>query len=195
MAELVALSQAYPSRYGVPVVRHADPTIFDKRYYTDCLGCGFCADRCCSYGVDVDLLHVDAMMARREALEAYTGVAAADWFQGDVVPGDDMPGGGTRRTNVADGACVFLDRERRGCQIHRFADEFGLDYHDLKSIVDCLFPLTVNDDTLAPADEVDDGTLVCVAQGPTLFEGLRGELTYYFGTELVAELERMRDER
>ena len=75
------------------------------------------------------------------------------------------------------------------CLIHKFCSEFGTDYHDLKSIVDCLFPLSVTDDTLYPASEVEDRTLACVGTGPTLYRGLRDELLYYFGAELVGVLD------
>ena len=67
----------------------------------------------------------------------------------------------------------------------------GLDYHDYKSIVDCLFPLVVSDRTLVPADEVDDATLVCSGQGPTLYGALRGELEFYFGPELIEALDAL----
>jgi hypothetical protein len=66
-----------------------------------------------------------------------------------------------------------------------------MDYHELKSLVDCLFPITFADGTLCPADEVTDGTLICADTGPTLYRGLRGELAYYFGEEFVSELDEL----
>jgi hypothetical protein len=113
------------------------------------------------------------------------------WFESNMIHDDEMPGGGSVRTQVKGRGCVFLEPNGRGCQIHSFCDAMGLDYHDLKSIVDCLFPLTVTDGVLCPADEVDDLTLVCVGAGPTLFEGLRGELEYYFGEGVTDMLARM----
>ena len=38
-------------------------------------------------------------------------------------------------------------------------------------------------------DEVEDGTLVCLGQGPTLYQGVRSELEYYFGPSFVEELD------
>lgn len=95
------------------------------------------------------------------------------------------------RTNTEAGACVFLNRSGRGCLLHSFAIHRGIDYRELKSMVDCMFPLSFYDDVLCPADEVDDGSLVCVGDGPSLYQGLRDTLAYYFGNALVRELDSM----
>ena len=150
---------------------------------------------CCSYGVDVDLLHRDLILERAEVLEAYVGIPRDRWFRQEIIEDHEMPGGGSVRTQVEGRGCVFLNPRGRGCTIHLFCNEMGIDYHELKSIVDCLFPLTVTDGVLAPADEVDDRTLVCVGDGETLFEGLRGELEYYFGDTAVRALETLNERR
>ncbi len=102
-----------------------------------------------------------------------------------------MPGGGVRRTRVEDGHCVFLRRDGRGCLLHAFALERGMDYHEVKSMVDCLFPLTFGDGLLGPADEILDGELVCAGQGPTLYRGVRDELRYYFGNDCIDALDAL----
>jgi len=191
VATIVELRSPVPSRYGVPVIARVDVSVFEKRYFTHCLSCTFCLDRCCSYGVDVDLLHKAEIERRGEAIEAYTGVPRDRWFADEVIEDVEMPGGGAVRTRVEDGACVFLDRQDRGCLLHRFCSDMGIDYRSVKSLVDCMFPLTVVDATLAPADEVDDRTLVCVGLGPTLYDGLREELRYYFGDALLDQLDEM----
>ena len=195
MANVLTLSTAFKSRYGAPVVEHVDLSVFRKRYFTHCLSCTFCADVCCSYGVDVDRYHMDRMEQRADALEAYTGVERGRWFTEERIEDPELPGGASARTRVVDGACVFLDRQRRGCGIHRFCDEFGGDYHDLKPMVCTLFPLCVSDATLCPADEVDDGTLVCLGTGPTLYRGVRDELRWYFGDELLEALDELEGSR
>ncbi len=144
---------------------------------------------CCSYGVDVDLLHRDRLLERADVLEAYVGVPRERWFQPDVIDDDEMPGGGSVRTAVDGRGCIFLNQDGRGCTIHMFCNEMGIDYQELKSMVDCLFPLTVNDGVLAPADEVDDRTLVCVGNGETLYRGLRDEVKYYFGDSALTTLD------
>jgi hypothetical protein len=86
---------------------------------------------------------------------------------------------------------VFLKREGRGCWIHAYCLDHGIDYHELKSMVDCLFPITFADGLLCPADEAAERSLVCTGVGPSLYRGLRSELQYYFGAPFVAELDRL----
>lgn len=86
---------------------------------------------------------------------------------------------------------MFLNRRDRGCQLHAFALEKGLDYHDLKPVLSTLFPLTFDDGVLHVMDEVEDRSLVCLGSGPTLYRGVRAELAYYFGAALVAELDEI----
>jgi hypothetical protein len=73
--------------------------------------------------------------------------------------------------------------------LHAFCLERGIDHHELKSLVDGLFPLTYEDDVLCPATEAATGELVCLETGPTLYRGMREELRYYFGDELVTVLD------
>jgi len=188
MARILSLPRAFPGRDGVPVLRRVDTTIFTARYFTHCLQCGFCHDWCCSHGVDVELPRATAILRHADALERYTGIARARWFEPTVEADPDFPGGAARRTRVEDGACVFLRRNGRGCMIHAYCLEQGLDYHDLKSIVDCLFPVTFAGDLLCASDEVVDGELVCMNQGPTLFRGAEPEIAHYFGPGCVAAL-------
>jgi hypothetical protein len=194
MPRIARLPRAFPGRDGVPVIKRVDTRIFTHRYFTHCLQCGFCHDWCCSWGVDVDLRAVDGILRHADALERYTGVARDRWFEPDVERDSRMPGGGSRRTRVEEGACVFLNRAGRGCRLHAFCLEQGLDYHELKSMVDCLFPLTFSGDRLCPSDELVERELVCVDQGPTAYEGVRQELRYYFGDECVGALDRIRDD-
>jgi hypothetical protein len=186
---IIPLARAFASRYHAPVITHVDTAIFQYRYFTHCLACSFCHDQCCEHGVDVDLYHVAAIERYAEQIESYTGIPRARWLTKRIEVDTEQPGGGALRTRVRGGACVFLRRQERGCLIHAFALDRGIDYHEIKSVVDCLFPITFADGTLCPADEVADGTLICVDEGPTLYRGLRGELAYYFGDDFVAVLD------
>jgi hypothetical protein len=56
-------------------------------------------------------------------------------------------------------------------------------------MVSSLFPVTFGSGTLLCSDELHDGTLVCAGDGPTAYEMARSELAFYFGAELVAELD------
>jgi hypothetical protein len=89
---------------------------------------------------------------------------------------------------------VFLNRSGRGCLLHAFALEQGIDHHELKSLVDGLFPLSFDEGVLGVALEAQTGELVCLNTGPTLYQGMREELRYYFGDELVTALDRLEGE-
>lgn len=188
-ATVLDLPRPFVSRYGVPLIQAVEAGIFTRRYYTHCLQCTFCHDWCCQFGVDVDLVHHERIMEHAAGIEALVGVPRGQWFEPHPDPDPELPGGGSRRARVRDGACVFLDRRGRGCHIHTYAAARGIDYHDLKSIIDCLFPLTFGDGLLCVAEEVDDGDLVCLDQGPTLYRGLREEVRWYFGDDCVAALD------
>jgi hypothetical protein len=191
MPRALRLPRPFPSRDGVPSIARVDRRIFALRYFTHCLQCGFCHDWCCQFGVDVELTRVRAIEQHAEELERYTGIPRARWFEPGIERDAEMPGGGARRTQVERGHCVFLRREGRGCLLHAFALDRGMDYHTIKSMVDCLFPLTFSDGLLGPADEILDGELVCAGQGPTLYRGVREELRYYFGDACVAALDAL----
>lgn len=189
MPSAITLPRPFPSRDGVPIIARVDTRLFTTRYFTHCLQCGFCHDWCCSHGVDVELPRAAAILRHADALEAFTGVARDRWFAPEVQHDAEFPGGGAMRTRVEDGKCVFLRRNGRGCTIHAYCLERGIDYHELKSLVDCLFPVTFEGDLLCPSDEVTDGELVCMDQGPTLYDGARPELEHYFGSACVAALD------
>jgi len=129
------------------------------------------------------------MEQHRTGLEAATGIPHAEWFTDEYEEDDAVPGGGTMRTNTNERGCVFLTPGGRGCTVHQYANDHGIDYHDIKSLVDVLFPLTYAGNLLTIADEVADGSLVCLDTGPTVYRGMRGELQYYFGDEFVKELD------
>jgi hypothetical protein len=166
-----------------------DTAIFVKSYFTQCMQCSFCNDWCCSHGVDVDEPNVARIMARAAELEAYTGILRDRWLTDEVIADAEFPGGASRRTRVEGSACVFLNRRGRGCMLHAFALSIGIDYHDLKPMVSALFPVTFAEGVLMASDEVDDGSLVCLGEGPTLYRGARAELAFYFGEALVTELD------
>jgi len=131
------------------------------------------------------------MERHREGLEAATGIPFADWFTDGYEEDDEVPGGASVRTNTTERGCVFLTPGGRGCTIHQYANDNGIDYHELKSLVDVLFPLTYEGDILTIADEVADGSLVCLDTGPTVYQGMRKELQYYFGDSFVKELDEI----
>ncbi len=188
---ILQLRNSYVSRYGTPSVFSVDTNIFVKRYFTHCMQCGFCQDSCCSFGVDVDINNVQRIEAHAEALEKYVGIQREDWFRRDFEADKEFPGGNYTRTQVINGACAFLNRKGRGCLIHSFCLQNGIDYHELKPMVSCLFPVTFDDGLLHPANDVDTNILICLGDGPTLYRGVRSEILYYFGHDLVLELDEI----
>jgi hypothetical protein len=188
---IIPLSRPYPGVFGKPVLDRVDEGLFTLRYFAHCMHCSFCRDQCCGWGVDIDLENVRRLDAVAEDLERFTGVPREGWFTGEVEEDPEFPGGGCMRTRAEAGACVFLDREKRGCRIHAFCLARGMDYQVLKPMVSALFPATFENGALVPADEVIEGSLICTPGGPSIYEGVRHDLKYYFGDALVAELDAM----
>jgi Fe-S-cluster containining protein len=166
-----------------------DDAMFTRRYFGHCLKCTFCGDACCNHGVDVSLRERDRILARAAELEPLVAVPRSGWFDTRVTLDADFPGGAATRTAVVDGACVFLQRDRRGCLLHAVALAANEDYHAIKPMVSTLFPVTFGDGALLCSEELHDGTLICGGAGPTAYEMARGELAHYFGEDLVAELD------
>ena len=195
---LHALAHAHVARAGAPSVSAVDGSIFTRRYFGHCMACVSCGDSCCQYGVDVDVAQRDLILARASELEPLVGVSAERWFEPATTDDPDFPSGHSTRTAVIDGACVFLNRRGRGCLLHSFALSGGEDYHELKPMVSTLFPVTFGEGALLCADELVDGSLICLGEGPTAYEMARAELAHYFGPDLVNELdliaERLRQE-
>lgn len=171
------------------MIREVDLAIFRRRYFGHCLACTFCHDACCEHGVDVAVVERDRILARAAELEPIVGLPRERWFRPGVVADADFPGGAATRTAVVDGACVFRSRAARGCALHAFALSRCEDYHDVKPMVSSLFPITFGEGTLFCSGELAEGSLVCTGKGPTAYEMARAELGYYFGPEMVAELD------
>jgi len=189
---IIPLSKSYPCSRGVPVIDRVDTSIFQLKYFAHCMSCNFCKDWCCWHGADVDVRNGDRILSKSNELEQYTGIPKEQWFDPeDTCEDDEAPGKLWLRTRVVSGACVFLDRSTRGCMLHSFSLQKNLDYHQLKPIVCAIFPLTFEEGLLIHADEVEEQSLVCAGQGLSLFEGVRNELLYYFGPEMIAELDHL----
>ncbi len=190
------LRRAHPTRWGAPVVDRVDTAIFQRRYFTACMECTYCFDSCCQYGVDVDAENVARLEARAADIEAFTGVPRDRWLTGEWVEDREFPGGRQTRTRVEGGACVFRNRKGRGCMLHSYALDRGIDYHEVKPMVSALFPLTFDGGLLHPSNEILDRSLQCIDGGPTLYRGVRDEVAWYFAPRaLVAELDALRGGR
>lgn len=206
---MLPLSRSYVCRFGAPIIDRIDPAIFQLTYFAECMSCGFCHDACCQYGADIEMPRVEALDAIKDELEPYLGVPRADWFRDGpddpeavgVLIEPEYPGGEYTRTHFqtlpegrsphSEYACVFLDPVGRGCRIHRFALERGIDVHDIKPMMCLLFPLSFEDRALKPAYEFEVDELVCQGPGASLYQSAREDVRWYFGSEMVVELDRM----
>jgi Fe-S-cluster containining protein len=200
------LSRPYVSRYGAPVLDRVDPRIFTLTYFAECMDCTFCDDACCQHGADIEVPRIAALDQYRAEFEQYTGVPRDEWYRDDpedigILPEAEYPGGAYTRTNFqelpkgrsrhTEWACVFQDPVGRGCRIHSFALQKGIDVHEIKPMVCLLFPLSFDQGELEPAYEFDVDDLVCIGPGPNLYRAARSDVLYYFGAELVAELDAL----
>jgi Fe-S-cluster containining protein len=186
---ILELSRPYSSRAGRPIVHRVDTGIFHETFFSACMDCTFCYDTCCQYGATVEEPMAASIKARADELEAYLGVPRGQWFEDGMKADEDYPGGRYTRTRVIDGSCAFLSRTGRGCMLHRFCLEKGVDVHELKPMACQMFPVMWEDGVLIPPVEVEDRTLVCIGNGPTLYRSARRDLLFFFGPELVAELD------
>jgi Fe-S-cluster containining protein len=186
---IVPLGHSHPCRYGVPVIDKVETDIFVKSYYGDCMGCNFCHDLCCQHGADTTALDLANIAGWTDELEAYVRVPRGQWFTGQYEFDEDWPGGKATRTRTKDGRCVFLNRAGRGCLIHSFALERGIDVHEIKPMVCLMWPVTWTDGTLYCSNEVADNDLICVGPGQTCYRSARNDLGWYFGPALLADLD------
>ncbi|MBV9420492.1 MAG: hypothetical protein JO348_12030 [Alphaproteobacteria bacterium] len=188
---VVRLSRDYVCVQGAPVIHSVDTAIFSLRYFAKCMACGFCDDQCCSYGVDIDLENVARLNALGDDFASRIATPKTAWFTTDVTADAEFPGGRYVRTQEQGGKCIFRNPKGRGCMIHGYALEKGIDYHALKPIVSTLFPATFEHGVLVASGEVHDKSLACSDQGFTVYEGTRDELAYYFGPDFIRELDAL----
>ncbi len=192
---VLPLGRGYPVRDGAPIVRAIDLSVFALRWAGACMRCGFCADACCAWGVDVDLRVLAAIERDAPAIEALCGNSRESWFNEPAIVDPEYPGGGYRRAAVRHGRCVFHLRRGRGCAIHARAIAEGRDYHDVKPFYSTIFPLSIHEGVLGPASELREGWLICGGHGPTAWEAGREEIRWWYGEAVVADIERLADLR
>jgi len=188
-SDVVCLSRKYSCISGSPTIDRVSLDIFNNKYFSSCMDCGYCNDICCSFGVDVDILNVERINHYADMLKNYVPIPREDWFEKDFREDSEFPGGLYTRTRVHDGRCVFLNRSERGCILHTFCLAEGIDYHVIKPMVSSLFPVTFDSGLLHASDEVYDASLICLGDGVPLYQSVRQDLMHYFGDGLTSELD------
>jgi Fe-S-cluster containining protein len=201
-----------------PVVRRVDPDIFRFTFAPDCLEHACVChgwdeadaeagpdpdaghrldDACCRFGCDVDLYERDRILARAAEIAQVLPPHLrnpARWFDEEAPEIDtDTPSGVVIRTARHDmskeaGRCVFLQRDRRGCALHRAAVEAEFAPSEIKPVVCRLYPLSMTDGALGVADDFD--WYSCAHHdGPTLYRVMRDTLLEVYGPEAIAALD------
>lgn len=185
-----ALLRRYSARGDRPEIERVDTAMFVTPYFAACMACGFCRDACCRHGADLSRPEAERILEAAPELAARVGSLPERWIDRSVeVPEPDFAGGRRWRTAMAGNACVFLDTAGRGCKLHGHQLATGGDPRDLKPMVCTLFPVSFDAGTLVLSGELADGSLVCAGPGATAYRAVRGDLGWYFGAELVAELD------
>jgi Fe-S-cluster containining protein len=191
---IIKLNKQYPSIHGLPVIHSVDTAIFGLTYFMHCMQCTFCKDQCCEWGADIDLVNVKRIMECKDRLELFTGIKAEEWFDRSVKKWDhEYPGGDYTRTAFLKekNYCVFHDNKTRGCMLHSFALHEGMDFRELKPFFCSMFPVTFDEGVLCVPEEIEESLTACLGDGPALYTGARDAIRYYFGDEIIVELDRI----
>ncbi len=176
-----SLSQAYTCRGGAPVIDRVDTAIFFRTYFMDCMGCSYCHDSCCQYGADVEADVVPRVMARADEHRALHGRLARPMVarrQRDRL--DDRPrvprrpadadAGRGRRVRLPEPHCARVHAAHLRARARASTTTRS-------SLMVCsLFPVTFDGGLLHPSNEIEDRSLQCIDDGPTLYKGVRSEI-------------------
>ena len=191
----LVLKQSYPSIHGYPVIEKVDTEVFTRNFpFRDCLAVD-CADICCSGGATMDISSFDKLLAYREHFPWI------DWTGYDFREDFYSPGGRGCYTRFPDQRCMFQTPGGRGCAIHAYSLQNGIDYRTIKFFTCCLFPCEVN--KVGPDENVLTAgyelryqsrfNLPCGQQpgGESIYRVCRENLQYYYGAELIGELDQL----
>jgi Fe-S-cluster containining protein len=109
--------------------------------------------------------------------------AYREWFKGQFWFDETLLEAYVARTNVVDGLCVFWGHG--GCLIHEHCEIKHLPYYEFKPFVCCLYPLSVRKGSLIPYFDAS------VGGDETFYRRVREDLRFFFGNELIDELDEM----
>ena len=183
---IIELNKEYSSCFKQPIINKIDTNIFIYKYYGDCFECDFCKDKCCNFGVDIDSFNAERLLIS----DLDINVPKDKWFTNIFKHDIDFPNNSFTRTQTINNKCVFKDNNR-GCLIHKYCIENNIDFHILKPIVSCLFPITFNNGLLYPSEEFINNEFICSGNKKSLYQGVRNDLKYYFGNEFIEILDRI----
>jgi hypothetical protein len=177
-------------RHALPHFRDlkVEPRVLTARFDPEC-ATSRCTGRCCEGGVWTDATEHDAILTHAAAIQTQMDRSQErntdKWFDSEPRDDADFPSGRAFGTAVINGACVFLDADRR-CVLQKASNgETG----NLKPFFCVAFPLTICEGTLC-LDDADDGA--CCMPSPdgsvNVFALCVQELEYVMGMDGVAQL-------
>ena len=153
--------------------------------------CTYCFDSCCQYGVDVDGTDRRAPRGgRTPSSRRSRGVPRPLVHRRvDRRPRSSRAAARPARASRTAPASSATARAAAASST-RSPSRRGIDYHELKPMVSTSFPLTFDYGLLHPSNEIEDRSLQCYGDGPTLYRGRTGrDRAGTSGRSLVAELD------
>lgn len=170
-----------------------DPQIFTFNFTCQCSG------ECCNYGVYTDLKEFEHIMSIKDKIIPLMDESQTkntdEWFE-EPEEDEDFDSGVAVGTEVVNGKCTFLDKNGL-CTLQKLALMEGEHKWKYKPIYCVLFPYTIYEGALTIDDEHIDRLKTC-NMNPTpsqaIFDSVREELEYFFGSEGFKELEEYRKE-
>jgi hypothetical protein len=196
---IIKLSRDYKSIHGLPVISSVDTEIFTMVYPgSSCHDMG-CSNVCCIGGGFMDIIAFNKLKDHldKDPLNKY------DWTGYNFENDPYYPGGQGCYTKFDDTeGCFYKNREGMGCVIHSYCLNNKIDFRELKFFACCMFPVEVNKigdnkNVLCAGYELRFDkyeNLPCKKTGDsTVYECSKNDIEYYFGIELIDELEKIRN--
>lgn len=177
-----------------------DECVLESRFSANC-EMSLCRGQCCRLGVDVDLLERDRILTNHRLIVSQMDAGqitdASQWF-GEEFDDPDFPSTKAVSTELANGACVFLNPEGL-CVLHRAESQAPSTAGTLKPFFCRAYPLCLNFGVLTLDHQQSPGETACcgpVTDGPlTIFDVCDFELEFVLGKDGSSELRRLSSDK
>ena len=172
-----------------------DPVLLEKGLAAGC-GPFRCRANCCAKGVLIDPAERDFILEHRDEVQAMMDDTQtrddAAWFETVILEDVDFPSGHAVGTEVHNGKCVFLDRDRR-CTLQLLGVKKYNDPWKIKPYYCIAFPIYV-DKGLVTFDDSQQGKSECCSivpdAGIPLIDSCKAELEHVLGNEGYRQLQK-----
>ena len=174
-----------------------DPSLFERRFASDS-SMARCAGTCCRSGVWLDVAHRAFIDAHTDVIVRYMEPQQehdpSRWFDDDELIDPDFESGRAYSTATNNGACVFLDGQRR-CVLQRAQAEVP----GLKPFYCFAYPIVIDNGVLTLDDDHCPEETGCCAASRTgsqsVLDVCAWELEYVLGKPGYEELRRLAETR